>query len=285
MEILIVLAVGGILVAMAVTRMINAQSNLERQNLAREFKVNLERARFDAVKRRATTLADMTRITISTATAYKVLLDLNQNGVLETSEERTVSFADRSNVQILGTNLVFPVTITFDRFGNTTTVNGNGETISPVFTFCEGECTLETATVANSNIISLSSTGTVAMLKGGETLPTFDDPTVTNVGTGTAVNDWVVVRDDNATLPIPTGSPTPYSTPSSTPTPTPTSTPTATPTATPTGSPTATPTPTPTPTPSPTPTPANYCTSGQKPSQTGCVCQLPMTVRQNGKCQ
>src|SRR6188768_3113329 len=81
-EMLIVIAVGGILVAMAVTRMINAQSNLERQNLAREFKVNLERARFDAVKRRAISLADMTRITITSATAYKVLIDLNQNGTL-----------------------------------------------------------------------------------------------------------------------------------------------------------------------------------------------------------
>jgi prepilin-type N-terminal cleavage/methylation domain-containing protein len=270
LEMIIVLAVGGILVAMAVTRMINAQSNMERQNLAREFKVNLERARFDAVKRRATTLADMTRITISTATSYKVWLDLNQNGVLDASEERTVSFSERSNVKILGTDLVFPVIIRFDRFGNTTTVNGSGDNISPVFTFCEGECTLETATVVNSNIISLSSTGTVAMLNGGETLPSFDDPTVTDVGTGTAVNDWVVVRDDNATLPIPTGTPTPYVTPSTTPTPT----------ASPTASPTSTPTPT-----TPTPTPVNYCTSGQKPSLTGCVCQLPMTVRQNGKCQ
>src|SRR5688500_5951938 len=98
MEILVVLAVGGILVAMAVTRMTNAQSNLERQNLAREFKVNLERSRFDAVKRRATTLADMTRITITSDTSYKVLIDLNQNGSLEALEERSISFADRSKV-------------------------------------------------------------------------------------------------------------------------------------------------------------------------------------------
>jgi Tfp pilus assembly protein FimT len=257
LEMLIVLAVGGILVSMAVTRMIGAQSNMERQNLAREFKVNLERSRFDAVKRRATTLADMTRITITSATAYKVLLDLNQNGVLDAAEERTVSFADRSNVKILGTDLVFPVTIRFDRFGNTTTVNASGDTISPVFTFCEGECTLETATVANSNIISLSSTGTVAMLNGGETLSTFEDPTVTTVGTGTGVNDWVVVRDDNASpLPIPTGSPTPFPVPTLTPTvtPTPSVTPTVSPTTTPTTTPTPTPTATPTPTPTPTPT-------------------------------
>src|SRR5262245_43359587 len=99
-EIIIVLAVGGILVSMAVVRMINAQSNMERQYIAREFKVNLERARFDAVKRRATSLTDMTRITINDATSYKVLLDTNQNGVLDTAEERTVSFGDYSAVKI-----------------------------------------------------------------------------------------------------------------------------------------------------------------------------------------
>ena len=87
-EILVVLAVGGILVAMAVVRMTNAQSNLQRQNLAREFKVNLERARFDAVKRRAFNPAELTRITITSATAYSVLTDLDQDGILETSELR-----------------------------------------------------------------------------------------------------------------------------------------------------------------------------------------------------
>ncbi len=277
---LIILAVGGILVAMAVTRMTNAQSNMERQNLAREFKVNLERARFDAVKRRAVTLADMTRIMVTSPTTYKVWIDLNQNGALEASEERTVSFGDRSDVKIFvaGVDLTeTDITIRFDRFGNTTTVNADGDTVSPVFTFCEGVCTLETATIVNSNVISLSSTGTVAMLNGGETMPTFEDPTVTDVNTGTSINKWVVIRDDDATLPIPTGTPTPFPTTTATPTPTPTASPTSTPTPT---------TPTPTPTATPTPTPnVVYCTSGQKPSVTGCTCKLPMTVRQNGKCQ
>lgn len=266
-EMLIILAVGGILVAMAVTRMTSAQANMERQNLAREFKVNLERARFDAVKRRAVSLTDMTRIMVTSPTSYKVWLDLNQNGALETSEERAISFADRSDVKIFvaGVDLTeTAVTIRFDRFGNTTTVINDGSIVSPVFTFCEGVCTLETATVVNSNIISLSSTGTVAMLNGGETLPTFEDPTVTDVNTGTSINKWVVIRDDDATLPIPTGTPGPFPTSSPTPTPTPTESPTATPTPTPN---------------------VVYCTSGQKPSVTGCTCKLPMTVRQNGKCQ
>jgi prepilin-type N-terminal cleavage/methylation domain-containing protein len=55
-EMLVALAVAGILIAMAVTRMTKAQSNLQRQNLTREFKVSL-------VKRRAVTPAEMARLT------------------------------------------------------------------------------------------------------------------------------------------------------------------------------------------------------------------------------
>lgn len=280
-EMLVVLTVGAVLVSMAVVRLTNARTNMDRQNVAREFKVNLERARFDAVKRRASVLADMTRITITGTNAYKVWIDLDQDGILQASEERTINFTGRNNVKILGTNLVYPTTIRFDRFGNTTTINGNGEPISAVFTFCEGECTLETATVTNSNIIVLSMTGTVSMLGGGEALPTFTNPSVSTVGTGNEVNDWVVVRDDGVViLPTPTPTVVPTSTPSATPTPS------VTPTASPTGSATPTPTSTPTPTATPTPTPnVNYCSSGQRPDQTGCTCKLPMTVRANKKCQ
>ena len=229
---------------MAVTQMTNAQANLQRQNLAREFKVNLERARFDAVKRRAINFADLTRITITSATAYNVLIDLDQDGILENSEIRNFDFGSRSKVRIIGINIIFPVTVRFDRFGGTTTVNGNGDTISPIFTFCEGECALATATVTNSNVIALSATGTVTMLNGGEALPTFSAPSQTPVPAGSGINPWVSVRSDNAT-----------------PQPTPTAA-------------AATPTPT-----------LIYCLSGQNPLAVSCLCQLPMTIRTNGKCQ
>lgn len=282
-DMLIVLAVGGILISMAVVRMTNARTNMDRQNIAREFKVNLERARYDAVKRRAQASTELTRITIVSATSYKFWVDTDQDGVLEASEERTISFSGRSNVKVLGTNLVLPVTIKFDRFGNTETLNGSGVKISPVFTFCEGECTLETANVTNSNIISLSQTGTVAMLNGGESLPTFNNPTVSTVTTDAEINDWLVVTGDG-TVVLPTPTPMPTATTNPTVSPSPTTSPTASPTVSP--SPTTSPTASPSPTATATPTPnVVYCTSGQRPSSTGCTCKLPMTVRQNGKCQ
>jgi hypothetical protein len=71
---------------------------------------------------------------------------------------------------------------------------------------------------------------------------------------------------------------------SPTPTPTPEPSPTPGPTATPTPDPTPDPTATPTPSPTPTPTPP-ACKRGDKPSETGCYCEPPMTVHNNGKCQ
>jgi prepilin-type N-terminal cleavage/methylation domain-containing protein len=275
-ELLIVLVVAGIITTFAVMQIGNAQNNLQRQNLAREFKVNLERARFDAVKRRAETVAEMATITITSATSYMVKLDLNQDGILSTLEEKTVSFGNRSSVKIVGTNLVFPVTIRFNYLGQVTATNGDNTVFTPTFTFCEGDCTILTANATNANVIAVSPTGTVAMLSGGETIPTYDNPTVTNVGTGSDINPWVLEVTDRSVITNTTPTPTPTPPTGSNPTPSPTPTGTdSTPT------PTATPIPTATPTPTPN---VVYCTSGQRPSQTGCTCKLPMTVRSNGKC-
>lgn len=285
-ELLVVLVTAGVLITMAVSQAGNAKNNLQRQNLAREFKVHLERARFDAVKRRAEATDEMSKITITSATSYKVKTDLSQDGVLTAAEEQTVSFGNRSSVKIVGTNLVFPVTIRFDYLGHIYALNGNNTAITPTFTFCEGAaCTASTANVTNSNIIAVSKTGTVAMLNGGETVPTYGNPTVTNVGTSSEINPWVLVVNDNSTIITNTPTPTPTVIPTTTPTASPTASPTVSPSSTPTPTPTVNPTPTPTATATPTPPPnVVYCTSGQKPSLTGCTCKLPMTVRTNGKC-
>ncbi len=288
-ELLLVLMVGGILVAMAVTRLGNAQNNLQRQNLAREFKVNFERARYDSVKRRAEMIGGVdhrARVRINGETSYSVVTDMNQNGVLNYSEAggvltgpdvRQIDFSDRGRIRLLGAGFSFPVNIRFDRRGHITAQDSAGNEITPIFYFCEGDCTVETANVSNANIIVLSATGTVAMLNGGEPIPPYQDPTVTSVNVGKDINPWVVVTDENQTsFPAPGPSPTPSPTPASTPSSTPASTPAATPTASPSSTPTATP--------SSTPTPVKYCNKGDKPSATGCYCRLPLTVRSNGRC-
>lgn len=282
-ELLVVLAIASILFTVAASQFGNSNDVLTRQNIAREFKVSLERARFDAVKRRAGTLAEMSTVTVLSETSFSYTIDFNQNGVIDDpGETKVVNFGSRSNVTITGTNFVFPITIKFDRRGHTTVVNGDipATTISPMFYFCNGSCTVATATSQNANIIYVSPTGTVSMMRGGQTVPTFDDPSVTAIDGSLAVNPKLAVWMPGSPSGSPTGSPTPTPAATATPSFTPTATPTSTPTATPTGSPAASASPTPTPTATPV-----SCTYGQKPSHTGCVCVSPMWVRQNGKCQ
>jgi len=234
---------------LALTRNDRAQSNLQRQNFAREFKNNLERARFDSVKRRPSTTSQMSQITISNETNYNVLTDTNQNGSLESWEVKSITLSNRNGVKILGANLVFPVTIRFNWRGQSTVRNGNGEEIEGNFLFCEGVCTLNTANNANSNLISVSSSGTITMSGGSDSPTNYNAPNVSVVNSNTNINPWVTVTSNTVSTPLPT--PTPSVTPQ------PTSTPMA---------------------------PFIFCESGERPLQTLCICKLPMTVRVNGKC-
>ncbi len=250
-ELLLVLVISAILVTMALTRNDRAQSNLQRQNFAREFKNNLERARFDSVKRRPSTNSQMSQITISGETNYNVLTDTNQNGSLESSEVKNITLSNRNGLKILGTNLVFPVTIRFNWRGQSIVRNGNGEEIEGKFLFCEGVCSLNTANNTNSNLISVSTSGTIAMSGGSDSPANYSAPNVSVVNSNTNINPWMTVASNSASTPLPTPTPIPSATPQ------PTSTPVA---------------------------PLIFCESGERPLQTLCICKLPMTVRVNGKC-
>lgn len=284
MELLIVLVITMIVATMAVALFGRSTENFERQNAARQFKNFLERARFDSVKRNATDQDQMATVRVLSATSFSYTIDQNQNGRLDSGETTTIDLSLLGDVRISGNNLVFPITTRFDYRGQTITVNGAAAAVSPIFYFCNGPCTPSTATAANANIVYVSPTGTVAMMRGGESIPTFNNPEVTSIDSTTSVNpllvEWVV--DPNVTTPTPT--PTPTATPTSTPTGSPTPSPTATPTTPwPTSTPTLTPTPTQSPTPTPSPTPPS-CSAGQDVA-TGCRCVSPMWVRSNGKCR
>ena len=284
LELVVILVVTAVLVTFAIAQFSGSKTNLNRQNLVREFKVSLERARFDSVKRRAQGAPSSVRI--DSATRFTVLTDLNQDGTLDANESRQVNFGN-SGVKFVG-SLVYPITISFDRHGHISATNGVAQAdgtfqqINPTFTICDSGCSsLETADVKNSNVISISPSGTVAMLGGGESQPAFNSPTVTNANSTDVPNPWVKTGSNSGSSGTVEPTPVPTTTPT-TPTPTtPTPTPT-TPTPTPT-TPTPTPT-TPTPTPQASPTPRS-CNNNERPSQTGCICRLPMTLRNNGQCK
>lgn len=264
-EVLVVLGIALILVTASVSMFGRSNDVLHRQNAARSLKNFLERARFDSVKRRPSSPDQEARIELVSPTLFRYSIDLNQNGRLETSETIAVNTGALGSVRMVGDSFVFPVTIRFDRRGHISAVNSDGVEINPLVYFCSGSCTTTTANAQNSNIIYVSPTGTVAMLRGGDTIPTFEVPAISTVNSTTAVNPMLAEwRPSNST-----GTPTP------------------TPTPTPQASPTPTPTPTPTPNTGPTPTPTPSvptCQSGQSVSAP-CTCVSPMWVRSNGKCR
>jgi len=175
-EVFIVLAIIGVVTTFALLSFGSSKVDLHRQAVTREFKIYLERARFDSVKRRADN-PNRSNLILNNATSFRVQLDYNEDGTLQPNETRTVDFTQRSSTQILVTDtLNYPVTISFDRRGHATTVDGLGNNVDPVFTICS-DCS--NASPDNS-VISLSTTGTVSVssvVPDPSALPT---PIVTN---------------------------------------------------------------------------------------------------------
>src|SRR6185369_12576012 len=141
-ELMVVLVILSILVAFAVMAFGSTRKNLDRQNLAREFKVYLDRARFDSIKRRANVCSDMSRITITNGTSFTVTTDFNQNGQLDLPGEiRTFDFSgNTNNVQIVGNGVTLPVTVRFDERGHallTDCVSTPPPNV-PLIYFCDG---------------------------------------------------------------------------------------------------------------------------------------------------
>jgi prepilin-type N-terminal cleavage/methylation domain-containing protein len=181
-EILIVLAIMAILVTFAVMALGTSAESIERQNIAKGFKVALERARFDSIKRRATDCSKQARVEITGASSYSVITDQDQNDTIDLDYETAATdFTGRGNTEITSPDLSsLPIVFRFDERGQATSGPCDAPTavVSSV-RFCQMPCT--TPGVDNSSLIFISSTGTSAFLSGDSAVPSFDDPTIANV--------------------------------------------------------------------------------------------------------
>lgn len=177
-ELLIIITVMGILVVIAVIQVGSASVDFDRQKIAKQLKVYLEKAKFDSVKRSPRTLNEMSNVTITSPTSFSVQTDLNMNGTLEAFE---IQQANLDEIRIKDTGWNFPLIVRFDKNGHTIATDSLNNLISPNFEICEDSCSAHTSTAENANVISVSPTGTVILLKGGDALPTYTSPTVTSV--------------------------------------------------------------------------------------------------------
>ena len=175
-EVFIVLVIIAVITTFALLTFGRSKVDLHRQAVAREFKIYLERARFDSVKRRAED-PNRANLVLNSATSFTAQLDFNEDGVLQANETRTVDFTQRSSTQILVTDtLNYPVTISFDRRGHVTSVDNLGDEVTPVFTICS-DCADASP---DRSVISVSTTGTVSVTTDEVDPSALPTPAVTN---------------------------------------------------------------------------------------------------------
>jgi len=197
-EVLIVLVILAILTTIALLNFGDAKTDLQRQRIAREFKVYLERARFDSVKRRAAEVNDMAKIKLY-KTYFTAQTDLNEDGTIESTEIRQVNFDQRSEKQIsvLDTSPNYPVTIRFNQRGHITAKDNLGTDVNPVFTICSKNCSETSQNNQDLTIVSVSTSGTVAILKKGQSPSALPTPSVTN--STPLLNCYVLIENPKVT--------------------------------------------------------------------------------------
>ncbi len=190
-ELLMVTVIIIIVATLAFMQFSAPQISLRRQNVAQIMKQAFERARFDSVKRRVLS-ANRAHVVVS-ANTFSLVTDPNNNGVTtDASDSVTTDFAGQ-NISITGNSMTFPVTVWFDKRGEVEARDASNSLVNPVFLVCNGTCTFSTANSTNANIVLVTPTGTVNLLPGGATVPTFSAPGVTNIPPGTGVKSDVVL--------------------------------------------------------------------------------------------
>jgi prepilin-type N-terminal cleavage/methylation domain-containing protein len=176
-EVLIVLVMMGILTVLALMQLGSSRVDFQRQRIAREFKIYLERARFDSVKRRADTLADSAKVVLNGPSSFTVSLDFDGDGTLLNTETRTINFADRTDAVIqVSDTLDYPVTLSFNRRGLVEAHDASNNPVTPLFTICS-DCSAGSPDITR---ISVSTSGTVAELLAGQDPGTLTPPANTN---------------------------------------------------------------------------------------------------------
>jgi prepilin-type N-terminal cleavage/methylation domain-containing protein len=189
-ELLVVIVIIAIVAGIALLQRGSADIQLRRQNAAQALKEAFERARFDSVKRRAECDAEKSKVVVL-QNSFELWTDKNNNRVLESSERETTSFAGQ-NIVIDGISLIAPVTVKFNQRGEVDARDSLTITNNPGFLVCNVTCG-GTISNLNANKVFVTPTGTVNMIGGGESPPSFGGPGGSSVGTTAEINDNMVL--------------------------------------------------------------------------------------------
>lgn len=160
LQMLVVVAIVGIISAMATISISNAQQTMRRENAIREFKAYLEKARLDSIRRNATSTTDQATVTITAVNSYQVAMDFNYDGTKSSTEVRTVTIPTDSRVQFSMGSITLPLTTRFDWRGRPTSTQSNGTAVTPVFTMANTISNGSSPTVLNLTSLGDASVGT-----------------------------------------------------------------------------------------------------------------------------
>ena len=112
LQLLLVVALIGVITAMSVVGIAGARDRLRLANAEQELRGNLEKARTNSIKRRAQPGTEST-VEVIDATTYRVTMDFNGDGVLGATEFRDVTLPDGVTFQ----TSPMPAEVVFDRKG------------------------------------------------------------------------------------------------------------------------------------------------------------------------
>lgn len=184
-EVLVVIVIIAVIAGFALMQRGAANEQLTRQNVAQQLKTAFERARFDSVKRRAVASNELALVTV-TPTSFTLRTYSNDANGVSVSRDQVTDLPPGIVIAHFDNSVTLTSQdVTFDMRGETPT------SPLPQFLVCNVSC--GSADSTNSNIVIVTATGTVNLLAGGSTLPTFGVPTVTNVNTNTGINPNAVL--------------------------------------------------------------------------------------------
>jgi prepilin-type N-terminal cleavage/methylation domain-containing protein len=187
-ELMVVVLIIVVIASIAFMSPARTNEQLKRQNAARDLKTAFERARFDSVKRRADSSGSPSvphaYVRVDSATQFTLVTDNNSDGDLTDALDTVVTTLPAGIT--IASDLTIPATISFDRRGEPSVADVS-------FVVCHGTCDFSNDTPAIANVIHVTPTGTVNMLPGGSTVPTFTAPNVSNVNTSTSIRSETYV--------------------------------------------------------------------------------------------
>jgi len=182
-ELVVVIAIIAVMAGIALVGRGNTNAQLQRQTASRQLKEVFERARFDSVKRRADGTEPFAQVEVHSDRFILTTYTKEANGTATAKVQETHVPAGVIIEHYSSGSL--PMPITFNRRGET----AGGV---PQFRICNVTCT--NPTNSTSDILAITPTGTVNLLPGGSSFPSFPTPGLNGAPSDSElINDMVVM--------------------------------------------------------------------------------------------